>query len=73
MTVPVATESAYLLDIYARYRRDPLSVPADWRIHFEEMEPERAGGRGNATDTFGLSGFSAAYEAISQECPAGRR
>ncbi len=47
MTVPVATESAYLLDIYARYRRDPLSVPADWRIHFEEMEPERAGGRGN--------------------------
>jgi 2-oxoglutarate dehydrogenase E1 component len=47
MTVPVATESAYLLDFYARYRRDPLSVPADWRIHFEEMEPERAGGRGN--------------------------
>ncbi|WP_390893565.1 2-oxoglutarate dehydrogenase E1 subunit family protein, partial [Bosea rubneri] len=40
MTVPVATESAYLLDFYARYRRDPLSVPADWRIHFEEMEPE---------------------------------
>lgn len=33
----------------------------------------RAGGRGTATDTFSLSGFSAAYEAISQECPAGRR
>ena len=33
----------------------------------------RAGGRGTATDTFSLSGFSAAYDAISQECPAPRR
>ena len=34
----------------------------------------RAGGRGTATDTFNLSGFSAAYDAISQECPpSGRR
>jgi hypothetical protein len=33
----------------------------------------RAGGRGTATDTFSLSGFSAAHEAISQECPASRR
>ncbi|MBR0673382.1 invasion associated locus B family protein [Neoroseomonas soli] len=33
----------------------------------------RAGGRGTATDTFSLSGFSAAYDAISQECPAARR
>jgi len=32
-----------------------------------------AGGRGNATDTFSLQGFSAAYDAISRECPAGRR
>jgi invasion protein IalB len=31
-------------------------------------------GRGRVTDTFSLSGFSAAYEAISRECPpAGRR
>ncbi|MBR0648142.1 hypothetical protein GXW78_00580 [Roseomonas terrae] len=33
----------------------------------------RTGGRGNATDTFSLSGFTAAYDAISEECPAGRR
>jgi hypothetical protein len=33
----------------------------------------RAGGRGTATDTFSLTGFTAAYEAISQECPAQRR
>jgi hypothetical protein len=26
-------------------------------------------GRGQATDTFGLAGFSQAYEAISRECP----
>ncbi|PHK94868.1 hypothetical protein CR162_11235 [Pseudoroseomonas rhizosphaerae] len=32
-----------------------------------------AQGRGTATDTFSLSGFTAAYEAISKECPAGRR
>lgn len=30
-------------------------------------------GRGTATDTFSLSGFGAAYEAINKECPAGRR
>ncbi len=33
-------------------------------------------GRGQASDTFSLSGFTAAYEAISKECPArgaGRR
>lgn len=33
----------------------------------------RTGGRGTATDTFSLTGFTAAYEAISQECPAPRR
>jgi invasion protein IalB len=33
----------------------------------------RAGGRGTATDSFSLTGFTAAYEAISQECPAARR
>lgn len=32
-----------------------------------------AQGRGTTTDTFSLSGFTAAYEAISKECPAGRR
>jgi hypothetical protein len=30
-------------------------------------------GRGTATDTFSLSGFGAAYEAINKECPPGRR
>lgn len=30
-------------------------------------------GRGQATDTFGLNGFTAAYDAISRECPASAR
>lgn len=30
-----------------------------------------AGGRGTVTDAFSLSGFSAAFEAIGKECPAG--
>lgn len=30
-------------------------------------------GRGTVTDTFSLSGFTAAYEAISRECPASGR
>jgi 2-oxoglutarate dehydrogenase E1 component len=40
MTLPLATESAFFLDLYARYRRDPHSVPADWRVHFEEQDGE---------------------------------
>ena len=31
-----------------------------------------AGGRGTANDQFSLAGFSAAYDAISRECPARR-
>jgi len=34
---PVATSSAWYLDLYARYLNDPASVPADWRIEFERM------------------------------------
>ena len=39
MALPIGTESAYLLDLYGRYRRDPLSVPSDWRVYFEAEEP----------------------------------
>ena len=42
MTLPIATESAFFLDLYARYRRDPHSVPADWRVYFEEQDGETA-------------------------------
>jgi 2-oxoglutarate dehydrogenase E1 component len=44
-TMPMGGDSAFFLDLYARYRRDPQSVPADWRLHFETMDgaPENAG------------------------------
>src|SRR5665213_3420257 len=38
MNLPIATSSAFFLDMYARYRRDPFCVPVDWRIHFEELD-----------------------------------
>lgn len=39
MAVTYAGESSYFLDLLARYRRDIYSVPADWRLHFESLEP----------------------------------
>lgn len=38
MNLPIGTSSAFFLDYYARYLRDPLSVPADWRVHFERLD-----------------------------------
>lgn len=38
MTLPLATESSFYLDLYARYRRDVSSVPADWRVYFEDLD-----------------------------------
>lgn len=38
MNIPIGTSSAFSLDLYGRYRRDPASVPADWRIQFEELD-----------------------------------
>jgi 2-oxoglutarate dehydrogenase E1 component len=44
MNLPIATSSAFFLDLYARYKRDPYSVPADWRVHFEDATgTERSG------------------------------
>ncbi|MFZ2159652.1 MAG: 2-oxoglutarate dehydrogenase E1 component [Bradyrhizobium sp.] len=37
MNLPIATSSAFFLDLLARYQRDPYSVPADWRVHIEDM------------------------------------
>ena len=36
--LPLGTDSAFFLDLYARYSRDPGSVPADWRLHFEALD-----------------------------------
>ena len=56
------------------FARDGRAAVAAFRAGAQAVaRGPRAGGRGNATDTFTLSGFSAAYDAISQECPASRR
>lgn len=36
--LPVTGDSAYFLELYARYRRDRASVPADWALHFEMLD-----------------------------------
>ncbi len=55
------------------FARDGRAAVAAFRAGAEAVSRgPRAGGRGTATDTFSLIGFTAAYDAISQECPARR-
>lgn len=37
MNLPLSGDSSFFLSLYARYLRDPLSVPVDWAIHFESL------------------------------------
>ncbi|WP_292414970.1 2-oxoglutarate dehydrogenase E1 component [Mesorhizobium sp.] len=38
MTLPLSGDSAFFLDLYARFVKDPASVPADWRVKLALME-----------------------------------
>ncbi|OHV79308.1 2-oxoglutarate dehydrogenase E1 component [Mesorhizobium sp. ORS 3428] len=38
MTLPFSGDSAFFLDLYARFVKDPASVPADWRVKLAMME-----------------------------------
>lgn len=44
-------DNAYFLDLYARYRRDRHSVPADWALHFEGLD-ESTHRTGNGASAF---------------------
>ncbi|MER9469368.1 2-oxoglutarate dehydrogenase E1 component [Mesorhizobium sp. M0482] len=45
MTLPLSGDSAFFLDLYARFVKDPASVPADWRVKLALMEaPAQASG-----------------------------
>ena len=56
------------------FARDGRAVVAALRSGREALgRSPGPNGRGQATDTFGLNGFTAAYEAISRECPASAR
>ncbi len=35
---PLGGDNACFLDLYARYLKDPASVPADWRVRFAELD-----------------------------------
>lgn len=37
MNLPLSGDSSFFLNLYARYLKDPQSVPADWVIHFESL------------------------------------
>lgn len=59
----------------AAYARDGRRAVAAFRAGAEAVlhGPRAAGRRGVVTDSFSLRGFSAAYAAISRECPPRRR
>src|SRR5262245_30960729 len=48
MTLPFGGDSAFFLDLYARFLKDPASVPADWRVNLAMLEaPSQAGSDSN--------------------------
>jgi invasion protein IalB len=68
------TQLAFYTSASSAFARDGRAAVAAFRNGAQAVaRGPRTGGRGTATDTFSLTGFTAAYEAISQECPAARR
>ncbi|MGC4025207.1 MAG: 2-oxoglutarate dehydrogenase E1 component [Mesorhizobium sp.] len=54
MRLPLGGDSSYFLHLYARYLKDPSSVPSDWVVHFASLneatdkstpDPDAAGQR----------------------------
>ncbi len=45
INLPISGDSSYFMNLYARYRKDPQSVPSDWMVHFETLDggPQRDG------------------------------
>lgn len=77
VTVSVGrTRLPFFTEGTAAYARDGRRTVAAFRRGAEAVSrgPRAAGRRGTVTDAFSLRGFSAAYAAISRECPPrGRR
>jgi len=38
MELPISGDSWFYMSLYARYRKDPDSVPADWMLYFETLD-----------------------------------
>ncbi|WP_424136316.1 invasion associated locus B family protein [Roseomonas chloroacetimidivorans] len=64
------------LDFYTAgdnaFARDGRAAVAAFRGGREAVAKSPAANKRTTTETFSLSGFTAAYEAISRECPPGR-
>ncbi len=75
VTVSVGqTQLPFYTNANSAFARDGRAAVAAFRGGSQAVaRGPRAGGRGTATDNFSLTGFSAAYDAISRECPAARR
>lgn len=75
VTVAVGqTQLAFYTSGSSAFARDGRAVVAAFRAGaIAVSRGPLSDGRGNASDSFSLTGFTAAYEAISQECPAGRQ
>jgi 2-oxoglutarate dehydrogenase E1 component len=45
MNLPISGDSSFFMNLYAKYRKDPQSVPSDWMVHFESLDggPVRTG------------------------------
>ncbi len=68
------TDLAFYTNADSAFARDGRAAVAAFRAGREAAaRGPGANGRGTANDTFPLAGFTAAYDAISRECPAGRR
>jgi len=75
VTVAVGqTQLAFYTSGNSAFARDGRAAVAAFRAGATAVaRGPRANGRGTAQDSFSLSGFTAAYEAISRECPAAAR
>lgn len=73
VTVAVGqTQLPFYTNASSAFARDGRAAVAAFRGGAQAVaRGPRAGGRGTANDTFSLTGFTAAYEAISRECPPG--
>ncbi|MBW6397055.1 invasion associated locus B family protein [Roseomonas sp. HJA6] len=75
VTVSVGREALpFQADGTAAFARDSQAAVAAFRRGSEAIArgPRRAGRSGTVTDTFSLRGFTAAYNAITRECPPRR-
>jgi invasion protein IalB len=65
-----ATELPFYTNGGSAFAREGAKVVAVLKGGRDAVAKGPLATRGTATDTFSLSGFSAAYDAISRECPA---